>query len=244
MMILKSIEVKKSKLPLRSVSSALLVYCLSSDDVEEGRIQVKKVACNNLRLKLSDLVDVHPCLDIKYDKRVHMFPFDDSIEGLSGNIFDVYLKPYFLEGNAFVILAPLGSCPLLVWPIDPSARAILSIPSSTPAKGSPVKRKEEESNLANVRYGDIDSCHKQMAQIRELVELPLRHRQLFKSIGIKPPRGTLMFNPPDKTVMTRAVANKTHTFFSLINGLKIMSKMAGQSENNLQKAFEEAEKNS
>jgi transitional endoplasmic reticulum ATPase len=76
-----------------------VLICLSSDDVEEGRIQMNKVARNNLRVKLGDLVTVHQCLDIKYGKRVHILPFDDSIEGLSGNIFDVYLKPYFLEGK-------------------------------------------------------------------------------------------------------------------------------------------------
>ena len=78
-----------------------VLICLSSDDVEEGRIQVNKVARNNLRVKLGDVVNVHQCLDIKYGKRVHILPFDDSIEGLSGNIFDVYLKPYFLEGTRF-----------------------------------------------------------------------------------------------------------------------------------------------
>ena len=59
---------------------------------------MNKVARNNLRVKLGDLVNVHQCLDIKYGKRVHILPFDDSVEGLSGNIFDVYIKPYFLEG--------------------------------------------------------------------------------------------------------------------------------------------------
>ena len=76
-----------------------VLICLSSDDVEEGRIQVNKVARNNLRVKLGDLVNVHQCQEIKYGKRVHVLPFDDSIEGLSGNIFDVYIKPYFLEGK-------------------------------------------------------------------------------------------------------------------------------------------------
>jgi hypothetical protein len=84
-----------------------VLICLSSraDDVEEGRIQMNKVARNNLRVKLGDLVNVHQCLDIKYGKRVHILPFDDSIEGLSGNIFDVYLKPYFLEGTWFSCLS-------------------------------------------------------------------------------------------------------------------------------------------
>ena len=71
-----------------------------------------------------------------------------------------------------------------------------------------------------------------MDQIRELVELPLRHPQLFKAIGIKPPRGILMYGPPGtgKTLMARAVANETGAFFFLINGPEIMSKMAGESE--------------
>lgn len=113
-------------------------------------------------------------------------------------------------------------------------------------EGDPVKREDEESNLNDVGYDDIGGCRKQMAQIRELVELPLRHPQLFKSIGIKPPRGILMYGPPGtgKTLMARAVANETGAFFFLINGPEIMSKMAGESESNLRKAFEEAEKNS
>ena len=76
-----------------------VLIVLSSDDVEEGKIQMNKVARNNLRVKLGDVAVVFQCPDIKYGKRVHVLPFDDSIEGLSGNIFDVYLKPYFLEGK-------------------------------------------------------------------------------------------------------------------------------------------------
>ena len=55
--------------------------------------------------------------------------------------------------------------------------------------GDPIKREDEENNLNDIGYDDIGGCRKQMAQIRELVELPLRHPQLFKTIGIKPPRG-------------------------------------------------------
>jgi len=77
------------------------------------------------------------------------------------------------------------------------------------------------------------------------VELPLRHPQLFKNIGVKPPKGILLYGPPGsgKTLIARAVANETGAFFFLINGPEIMSKMAGESESNLRKAFEEAEKN-
>ncbi|KAG1874407.1 P-loop containing nucleoside triphosphate hydrolase protein [Suillus subluteus] len=214
-----------------------VLICLSSDDVEEGRIQVNKVARNNLRVKLGDVVNVHQCLDIKYGKRIHVLPFDDSIEGLSGNIFDVYLKPYFLEayrpvrkGDTFLVRGGMRTVEF----------KFCIVAQDT------VIHTDEEANLADVGYDDIGGCRKQMAQIRELVELPLRHPQLFKSIGIKPPRGILMFGPPGtgKTLMARAVANETGAFFFLINGPEIMSKMAGESESNLRKAFEEAEKNS
>jgi transitional endoplasmic reticulum ATPase len=107
-----------------------------------------------------------------------------------------------------------------------------------------VKR-EDEDRLDEVGYDDVGGVRKQMAQIRELVELPLRHPQLFKSIGVKPPKGILLYGPPGsgKTLIARAVANETGAFFFCINGPEIMSKLAGESESNLRKAFEEAEKN-
>lgn len=104
---------------------------------------------------------------------------------------------------------------------------------------------EEEEALAEVGYDDIGGCRKQLAQIKEMVELPLRHPTLFRTIGVKPPRGILLYGPPGtgKTLIARAVANETGAFFFLINGPEIMSKLAGESESNLRKAFEEAEKN-
>jgi transitional endoplasmic reticulum ATPase len=85
----------------------------------------------------------------------------------------------------------------------------------------------------------------QISRIRELVELPLCNPQLSKAIGIKPPCGILIYGPAGtgKTLMARAVANETGAYFFLINGPEIMSKMAGESEGNLRKAFEEAGKN-
>lgn len=73
-----------------------------------GSYSSDKVARSNLRVKLSDLITVHQCLDIKYGKLVHILPFDDSIEGLSRTIFNVYLKPYFFEGDlAFPCWVPI-----------------------------------------------------------------------------------------------------------------------------------------
>ncbi|XWS59041.1 hypothetical protein CRYUN_Cryun08bG0086800 [Craigia yunnanensis] len=94
-------------------------------------------------------------------------------------------------------------------------------------------------------YDDVVGVRKQMAQIHELVELPLRHPQFFKLIGVKPPKGFLLYGPLDygKTLIVGAVANTMRAFFFCIKGPKIMSKWAGASESNLRKAFEEAEKN-
>ncbi|KAJ2820595.1 AAA ATPase cdc48, partial [Coemansia erecta] len=129
---------------------------------------------------------------------------------------------------------------------DPEEYCIVAQDTVIHTEGDPISREDEEQAMSEVGYDDVGGCRRQMAQIRELIELPLRYPQLFKSIGIKPPRGILMYGPPGtgKTLIARAVANETGAFFFLINGPEIMSKMAGESESNLRKAFEEAEKNS
>ena len=78
-----------------------------------------------------------------------------------------------------------------------------------------------------------------------MIELPLRHPQLFKTLGVKPPNGVLLFGPPGtgKTLIARAIANESGAFFFIINGPEIMSKATGEAESNLRKAFEECEKN-
>jgi transitional endoplasmic reticulum ATPase len=127
---------------------------------------------------------------------------------------------------------------------DPSPYCIVAPDTVIHCEGEPVKREDEE-RMDDVGYDDVGGCRKQMAQIREMIELPLRHPALFKTLGVKPPRGVLLYGPPGsgKTLIARAVANETGAFFFLINGPEIMSKMAGESESNLRKAFEEAEKN-
>merc|ERR1712110_184535 len=129
--------------------------------------------------------------------------------------------------------------------LDPSPYCIVATETRIHTEGDPIKRADEEESLTSVGYDDIGGVRKQLATIKEMVELPLRHPNLFKSIGVKPPRGILLFGPPGtgKTLIARAVANETGSFFFLINGPEIMSKMAGESESNLRKAFEEAQKN-
>lgn len=214
---------------------------------------INRCVRKNLCVRLGDVVTIHPCADIKYANRICVLPIADTVEGITGSLFDLYLKPYFVEAyrpvrknDFFIVRGGLRQVEFKVVEVDPEEFAIVSQNTIIHCDGDPINREDEENNLNDVGYDDIGGCKRQMAQIRELVELPLRHPQLFKSIGIKPPKGILMYGPPGtgKTVIARAVANETGAFFFLINGPEIMSKMAGESESNLRKAFEEAEKNS
>ncbi|KAJ6876392.1 hypothetical protein NC652_035689 [Populus alba x Populus x berolinensis] len=224
---------------------------LAEEQCEEPKIRMNKVVRANLRVRLGDVVSVHQCPDVKYGKRVHILPIDDTIEGVTGNLFDAYLKPYFLESyrpvrkdDLFLVRGGMRSVEFKVIETDPGEYCVVAPDTEIFCEGEPIKREDEE-RLNEVGYDDVGGVRKQMAQIRELVELPLRHPQLFKSIGVKPPKGILLYGPPGsgKTLIARAVANETGAFFFLINGPEIMSKLAGESESNLRKAFEEAEKN-
>lgn len=189
--------------------------------------------------------------DVPYCKKVHILPLDDTIEGVTGNLFEVYLKPYFLEayrplkkGDLFLVRSAMHPVEFKVVEMDPAPFGVIAPDTEIHCEGEPIKREDEE-RLDEVGYDDIGGCRRQMGQIREMIELPLRHPALFKTLGVKPPRGVLLYGPPGsgKTLIARAVANETGAFFFLINGPEIMSKMAGESESNLRKAFEEAEKN-
>merc|ERR1712123_214227 len=226
---------------------------LSDDTVSDEKIRMNRVVRNNLRLRLGDVVAIQSCPDVKYGKRIHVLPIDDSVEGLTGNWFEVYLKPYFLEAyrpvhkdDTFIVRGGMRAVEFKIVEADPSPYCIVAPDTVIHCEGEPVKREDEEDALNAIGYDDIGGCRKQLAQIKEMVELPLRHPALFKAIGVKPPRGILLYGPPGtgKTLMARAVANETGAFFFLINGPEIMSKLAGESESNLRKAFEEAEKNS
>uniref|UniRef100_A0A8C1QU80 Transitional endoplasmic reticulum ATPase n=1 Tax=Cyprinus carpio TaxID=7962 RepID=A0A8C1QU80_CYPCA len=225
---------------------------LTDDTCGNERVRMNRVTRNNLRVRLGDVISINACPDVKYGKRIHVLPIDDTIEGLTGNLFEVFLKPYFLEayrpvhkGDIFLVRGGMRAVEFKVIETDPTPHCIVAPDTIVHCEGEPIKREDEEESLNDIGYDDIGGCRKQLAQIKEMVELPLRHPGLFKAIGVKPPRGILLYGPPGtgKTLVARAVANETGAFFFLINGPEIMSKLAGESESNLRKAFEEAEKN-
>ena len=110
---------------------------------------------------------------------------------------------------------------------------------------SPESIEMEEDFALEVTYEDIGGLHEEITKVREMVELPLKHPELFERLGVEPPKGVLLHGPPGtgKTLLAKAVASETNSHFICINGPEIMSKFYGQSEENLRKKFEEAEKN-
>ena len=216
------------------------------DDLEDGKIRMNKVVRKNLRVRLGDVVAVHPYSVVPNAERVHILPIDDTIEGITGNLTQTYLTSYFKDccrplrkGDTFLVRGGFKSVEFKVVETDPGEYVIVSPNTIIFDEGEPIKREDEE------QLDGVGGCRKQMAQIREMIELPLRHPQLFKTLGVKPPRGVLLFGSPGsaKTLIARAVANETGAFFFLINGPEIMFKMAGEAEVNVRKAFEETEKN-
>ena len=97
----------------------------------------------------------------------------------------------------------------------------------------------------DISYEDIGGLNEEIMKIREMVELPLKHPEIFEKLGIEPPKGVLLFGPPGtgKTLLAKAVANESEAHFILLNGPEIMSKFYGESEKKIRDIFEQAEKN-
>ncbi|MCX8190560.1 MAG: AAA family ATPase, partial [Candidatus Diapherotrites archaeon] len=108
-----------------------------------------------------------------------------------------------------------------------------------PAKGF------EKIGKAGVTYEDIGGLKDELQKVREIIELPLRYPELFKRLGIEPPKGVLLHGPPGtgKTLIAKAVANEVDAHFISISGPEIMSKYYGESEQRLREIFEEAKQN-
>ncbi|PIA26733.1 hypothetical protein AQUCO_09000002v1 [Aquilegia coerulea] len=139
-----------------------ICIALADDTCDEPKIRMNKVVRSNLRVRLGDVVSVHQCPDVKYGKRVHILPVDDTIEGVTGNLFDAYLKPYFLEayrpvrkGDLFLVRGGMRSVEFKVIETDPLEYCVVAPDTEIFCEGEPVKR-EDEDRLDEVGYDDVD----------------------------------------------------------------------------------------
>ncbi len=137
----------------------------------------------------------------------------------------------------------LGDLKFVVAEAQPKGAVIIT--ENTVVDFNPEAAELKEEKLPEVTYEDIGGLDEEVKKVREMVELPLKHPEIFERLGIDPPKGVLLHGPPGtgKTLLAKAVASETNSNFILINGPEIMSKYYGQSEENLRKKFEEAEKN-
>ncbi|MBC8500693.1 MAG: CDC48 family AAA ATPase [Nanoarchaeota archaeon] len=137
----------------------------------------------------------------------------------------------------------LGDLKFIV--VDAQPKQAVLITEHTHVNYSPESVEFEEERIIDITYEDVGGLGSEIKKVREMVELPLKHPEVFERLGIEPPKGVLLHGPPGtgKTLLAKAVANETNANFILINGPEIMSKYYGQSEENLRKKFEDAEKN-
>ena len=147
------------------------------------------------------------------------------------------------RGDVITINVMGNTIDLVATSVKP-VKDVALITQSTEIKLS-EKPAKESSGIPMVTYEDIGGLKEEIRKIREMVELPLRHPELFERLGIEPPKGVLLYGPPGtgKTLLAKAVANEANAHFIYLSGPEIMSKYYGQSEENLREIFKEAQEN-
>ncbi len=156
-------------------------------------------------------------------------------------LMDDHLSKLFGEG----IMPNFGFKSIHLVVAETSPKGIVRITDSTEVILNPKAMEIKEDIVLDINYEDIGGLQEEIKKVREMVELPLKHPEIFERLGVEAPKGVLLHGPPGtgKTLLARAVASETNSNFTVINGPEIMSKFYGESEKNLRTAFEEAEKN-
>jgi transitional endoplasmic reticulum ATPase len=257
-----SIKGKRGK---KTVASVAIVADVDVSALQDGAgqplqsIGMSLDAMKNAAVRAGDTVTVVPVPNVKFGKAVLILPYQDSLASLGvedANVFDDYLKPYFEgkfrslhRGDSFRADGPYGKLEFQCVEIDSvevdgDTACVVVDDTVIECDGEPIDRSDHD-DLEGAGYDMIGGASKHLAAVRELVELPLRHAELWRKLGINPPRGVLLTGPSGsgKTAMARAVAAETGAYFFVINGPEVISKRAGESETNLRRAFEDAEAN-
>jgi len=128
-----------------------IAIVMADDLMEDANIRMNKVVRKNLRVRLGDIVSIHSKEDVPFLKKVHVLPVDDTLEGVSGNLFEVYLKPYFLaayrplhKGDLFLVRQAMHPVEFKVVELDPGPFGVCAQDTEIHCEGEPVKREDEE----------------------------------------------------------------------------------------------------
>jgi len=241
---------------------------LVSKDVAAGEARLSQTSLNSVHLAEGQDVIVAPEPELPEAERVLLLPFQSSLDEYSGTADDAFeqgLAPYLRDNDRPLTVGDIVETPVgegedaatIRWKVvelEPEAASPLEAARGTVGEdtmlfteGDPLGEKDDHaSEDVVIGYEDIGGLDKQLATLRELVDLPLLHPEVFAEIGVRAPRGVLLLGPPGsgKTMVANAVKSETGVYFQTINGPEVMSKRSGDSEAGLRKVFEDAEANS
>ena len=213
------------------------------DDEDKDYIRMDGVLRQNAGVSIGDVVRVRKA-NLRSAQRVTIAPVGEYIRVDPDYLKRAYLlgKPVW-KGSIIEIPYYTGSIRFMVTSVSPGPAAYVGIDTEVQIREEPVR--ETELMAPRVTWEDIGDLEEAKRKIRELIELPLRHPEIFKHLGIEPPKGVLLIGPPGvgKTLLAKAVATEANAYFISINGPEIMSKYYGESEAKLREIFEEAKKN-
>ena len=230
------VEIKGKK------TTAAIAWPAYPEDQNAGLIRMDKLLRNNADVGLSEKVTVTKA-NAKNAKVVTLAPFQTpvAIDYSFENFVKRKLLGYPLTEDDTVLIPILGkSLPFTVTSTNP--KGIIRITEDTELKVVDKPVQVSEDALPRTSYEDIGGLGDQIRRIREMVELPMKHPELFHKLGIDPPKGVLLHGPPGcgKTLIAKAVANESASNFVVINGPEIMSKFYGESEQRLRQIFKDA----
>src|SRR5919198_298327 len=226
--------------------SYVLLWSSQPDDYGKKLIRIDGYTRNNIGTGIDDTVSIRKVV-VKKAEQVILSPTEElNIVGLED-----YL-PELLEGR---VIAKGDMIPLNIM----GRKIGFVITSTTPADtaslidnnftefiiGTVPKAGAKGGAVPRVAYEDIGGLKNEVQKVREMIELPLRHPEIFERIGIEAPKGVLLHGPPGtgKTLLAKAVANETNANFFSIGGPEIMSKFYGESEERLRETFKQAQEN-
>jgi len=231
--------------------TAAKVFRASHEDEGKGLIRIDGMIRGNAGISIGEKVVVRRADVVSASKLVVAPKIPEGKKVKFGQGVEELFKRGLLnravvKGDEIIIpnIALMGGfLPFVVVSTTPQGIVQINDVTQLSVKTEPVEM--SEILRPSVTYEDIGGLDEELQRVREMIELPLKHPELFERLGIDPPRGVLLFGPPGtgKTLIARAVANEAGASFYSIQGPEIMSKYYGQSEERLRDIFAEAEKN-
>ncbi|HEY9492869.1 MAG TPA: AAA family ATPase, partial [Nitrososphaeraceae archaeon] len=227
--------------------TTVLSWPARSVDRGKGLIRVDGYTRNKLDVGINDQIEVKR-VESKDAKNITFAPTEPlRIVGAEEYLTEYLNGQLMAKGDTIPINVMGQRIDLVVISTNPSGPVIVNdstkiTVSEESAKAQQVSR---EGGAPSITYEDIGGLGDAVGRVREMIELPLRHPELFKRLGVEAPKGVLLHGPPGtgKTLLAKAVANETNANFYTIGGPEIMSKYYGESEEKLRNVFQQAEKN-